>query len=445
MLETVSRRSLFHLAGSAALLRGQAAASLADTLPNQPIGTGKGLYPGRVVWTREAKAANWGGSGDGHWWENKATNETALDNMMSRAIRELSGKSSDTAAWEALFRQFKSTHGDGEQGYVKGEKVTIKANLVGCIFAEKNIDPLSYEFVRKADYMNTSPQVIVALLRQLVEKAGVAQQDISVGDTLALFPKPYYDICRREFPDVLYLDRTGGNERHPRARIGMSTAAVYWSQRPAEVAQDFVPAPYADAKYLINLANLKSHTMAGVTLCAKNHYGSLIRTPVQKGYFNIHSSLPRVTPGPGRYRALVDMMGHAQIGGKTLLYLVDGLYPGVHPIEVSPRKWASAPFNGNWAASLLASQDPVAIDSVAYDFLWAEWNDYPRMPGADDYLHEAALANDPPSGTFYDPNHATNTSRLPSLGVHEHWNNAADRKYSRNLGRKEGIELIAAI
>jgi len=113
-------------------------------------------------------------------------------------------------------------HGDGEGGYAKGEKVTIKANLVGCISTEKNIDPQSYEFVRKPDYMNTSPQVIVALLRQLVEKAGVVQQDISVGDTLALFPKPYYDICRREFPDVQYLDCTGGNERHPRARIAVS-------------------------------------------------------------------------------------------------------------------------------------------------------------------------------------------------------------------------------
>ena len=87
----------------------------------------------------------------------------------------------------------------------------------------------------------------------------------------------------------------------------------------------------------------------------------------------------------------------------------------------------------------------MAIDSVAFDFLWAEWNDYPRMPGADDYLHEAALADNPPSGTFYDPNHATNTARLSSLGVHEHWNNATDRKYSRNLGRQEGIELIASL
>ena len=31
---------------------------------------------------------------------------------------------------------------------------------------------------------------------------------------------------------------------------------------------------------------------------------------------------------------------------------------------------------------------------------------------------------------------------LASLGVHEHWNNPADRQYSRNLGTGDGIELI---
>jgi gluconolactonase len=66
------------------------------------------------------------------------------------------------------------------------------------------------------------------------------------------------------------------------------------------------------------------------------------------------------------------------------------------------------------------------------------------MPGTEDYLHEAALANDPPSGTFYDPDHATNTVRLASLGIHEHWNNPNDKQYSRNLGKNEGIELVKA-
>jgi len=224
--------------------------------------------------------------------------------------------------------------------------------------------------------------------------------------------------------------------------VTLSSVPFYWSTRPADKTPDYVPAAYAEAKYLINMANLKAHVGAGVTLCAKNHYGSLFRKPPQKGYFDMHGSLPREIKSPGHYRALVDLMGHAHIGGKTLVCFIDGLYPGVHPIETSPRKFASEPFNGHWASSLFASQDQVAIDSVGFDFLYAEWDNHPRMPGADDYLHEAALANDPPSGTFYDPDHQDNRTRLASLGVHEHWNNAQARQYSRDLGKSEGIELV---
>ena len=410
--------------------------------PNQPVGVAKGVHPGRVVWVHDPNATNWDGPGQGHWWEADHTTQAAVDRMMSGAIRRLSGSGSDAKAWDAFFKHFNRSHGSGNAGYRKGEKVTIKVNFVGCIAGGKSVDPKTYDLVRQVDYMNTSPQMILALLRQLVREAGVNQEDISVGDPLCLFPNQYYDICHREFPNVRYLDHDGGNADHPRTRVQPSSVPFYWSSRPTGKTQDYVPAPYAEAKYFINMANLKSHTMAGVTLCAKNHYGSMIRRPPEKGYYDMHESLPRLAPGPGHYRALVDLMGHAHTGGKALIYFIDGLYPGVHPIEQSPRKFSTAPFNGDWASSLLASQDPVAIDSVAFDFLWAEWNDHPHMSGADDYLHEAALAHNPPSGTFYDPDHATNTTRLASLGVHEHWNNPADRKYSRNLGKKEGIELV---
>ena len=47
---------------------------------------------------------------------------------------------------------------------------------------------------------------------------------------------------------------------------------------------------------------------------------------------------------------------------------------------------------------------------------------------------------DPPSGVFYDPDGGG--TRLESLGVHEHWNNAVDRQYSRNLGMDVGVELV---
>ena len=178
-----------------------------------------------------------------------------------------------------------------------------------------------------------------------------------------------------------------------------------------------------------------------MTLCGKNHFGSLVRWPVQRGYYDMHSR--SMVKNVDQYREQVDLMGHAHLGGKTVLYLIDGLFSGKHPIDPVPRKWSTAPFNGAWTASVLASQDPVAIDSVGLDFLRAEYDDFPRRRGVDDYLHEAALAAKPPSGTYYDPDHATSVRQLASLGVHEHWNNEVDKQYSRNLGKKKGIELVA--
>jgi hypothetical protein len=68
--------------------------------------------------------------------------------------------------------------------------------------------------------------------------------------------------------------------------------------------------------------------------------------------------------------------------------------------------------------------------------------DLPHVPGADDDRYEAALAQAAPSGTLHDPNHPVTTVRLASPGTHEHWNNAADQHYSRNLGKQAGIELV---
>jgi hypothetical protein len=415
---------------------------VATAEPNQPIGIGKGIHPGRVVWARDPEATKWKGPGQGHWWEEGQTSQTAVDRMMSESIQRLTGETGDRQAWNALFRNFNQTHGRGNAAYRAGEKIGIKVNFVGCIFTGREVDPATYDFSgKRQDYMNTSPQMIRALLRQLVRSAGVKPEDISVGDPLALFPNQYHDLLHGEFPGVGYVDHNGGAAGHPRTRPEPSKTPLYWSSRPEGVAQDYVPAHYADATYLINLANLKGHTGAGVTLTAKNHYGSLNRIPNQQGYFDMHAVFPKRTPGSGQYRLIVDLMGHAHIGGKTLIYFIDSLYTGVHGKDASPRKMSLPPFNGGWAASLLTSQDPVAIDSVGFDFLSAEL-DEPRQPDVDDYLHEAALAEAPPSKTFYDPNHAAATVRLGSLGVHEHWNSTRDRQYSRNLGKQQGIELV---
>jgi len=411
---------------------------------NQPIGAARGIYPGRVVWVHDPNATDWKGPGDGHPWESNHTSQERVSEMMSRAIRELTGTDSDTQAWDKLFRYLNKGRGKGDVGYKAGEKIAIKPNFVGFIWTQGGVNPDNYNLETKKDYMNTSPQMLIALLQQLVNTVSVKQSDITITDTLAHFANEYYEILKKEFPDVQYEDFTG---KFGRLKAKQSSVPLYWSCRPKDVNQDYVTTSFAEAEYIINFANLKAHTGTGVTLCAKNHYGSLIRWPAQEGFYDIHKS--PFSKEVKIYQPMVDLMGHSHIGGKTALYLLDGLYCGIHPIDMDkgPRRWQSQPFNGDWTSSLLASQDPVAIDSVGLDFLQAEYknppDDFPCKSGVDDYLHEASLANNPPSGTFYDPDHSTNIKRLASLGVHEHWNNPNEKKYSRNLGTGKGIELVA--
>jgi len=133
-------------------------------------------------------------------------------------------------------------------------------------------------------------------------------------------------------------------------------------------------------------------------------------------------------------------MGHKDLGGKTMLFLVDGIYGNKFVNGIPAYKWSLAPFNNNWPNSLLASQDGVAIDAVGLDLAITEWPDAPDMKFSDFYLEEMALANNPPSGSVYDPER--DGTKLNSLGVSEHWNNPIDKKYSRNLKTGNGIELI---
>ena len=415
-----------------------------EPVANAPVGIAKGIYPGRVVWVHDPDSTDWDGPGDGHWWQSNHTNQAAVDKMMSRAIHALSGEKNGADAWDKLFRHFNKTHGKGNVGYKSGEKVLIKVNFVGCIrvWDRREVTKVEDYNLRGTNYMNTSPQMIMALLRQLVDKAGVKEADITVGDTLCYFPNEYYNMCHSRFPNVRYLEYIG---KFGRTGAKSSSVPLYWSTPDAAGKKtDHIPESYVSAAYLINMANLKSHNdQAGITLCAKNHYGSLARKPARAGgYYDLHKDLPFTTPGMGRYRPLVDLMGHKHLGGKTLLYVIDGLYAGKHAKERSPRKWNTAPFNGDWTSSLFVSQDPVAIDSVGFDFLRTEWDDAPHRSGTSDYLVEAALANDPPSGTFYDPDHKANVVRLASLGVYEHWNNPTDKQYSRNLGTGRGVELV---
>lgn len=449
----------------------------AENPPHGIYGVAKGIYPGRVAWVYGPAATSWAGyTSTEHWYETNHTDLAVVEEMMSKAVRSVGGGNSDAAAWDSIFKYFNQQHGQGARGYQPGEKIAIKINLTTCnarsgtatvdingTYEKKN----TYSDGKWLNTIDNSPQMLLSLLRQLVYVVGVEQTNIFLGDPTGNFPQYMWNKLHPEFSSVQYFDNFGGNGR---ARVQLSSVPFYWSVTNAVTAgqpivQDYVPVPFAEATYIVDFAVLKGHSV-GVTVCGKNFYGALLRCP--DGYYRDatgpnrggtlnYSSMHKSTPDPGQggppglghYRAIVDLVGSPVLGGKTLLWLVDGLFGGYY-WDSHPKTWNMAPFNGRWPSSLFASQDPVAIDSVCYDFLLTEWPAVVNngggvtnmlQGGAEDFLHEAALANNPPSGTFYDP--GKTGIRLASLGVHEHWNNAVDKKYSRNLGTGSGIELVA--
>ena len=396
--------------------------------PNQPVGAGKGINPGRVAWIRDPGAARWDGK-TGEWWDEANTNQASVDQMVSRCLQSVVGRRSDKQAWDALFRNFNQTRKLGKAGYKPGEKVVIKLN--------QNQDrPPAW---RSGQGM-PSPQMVYALAYQLIKVAGVPGKDIVIYDASRYVGDPIYTKLRGnadpEFQAIRFVvsPKLAGSGR-VEASPDMANP-IHFAQADLPVA--YPPTCVTEAKYLINFALLRPHTMFGVTLTAKNHFGSTY-FPDKGGWTPapLHNAGAK-TRAVGTYNCLIDLMGHRHLGGKTLLYMLDGLYPAEHQ---GGKVMRFQSFDDGWVSSLFLSQDPVAIDSVGLDFLRNEPKATQVRGNPDNYLHEAALANKPPSGTVYDPEH--DGKPLDSLGVHEHWNNPAAKQYSRNLGKAEGIELVS--
>ena len=389
--------------------------------PNSPQGEAKGIFPGRVAWVYAPNTANWDGQ-SGFWFEDRWNNQDNCDQMMRESLFTLTGKMNEKEAWEALFSWFNSERGKETLSYQTGEKIAIKINQNNTYSHDDS------------EELNASPQMVLSLLRSLIQVLGIPQEQITVFDASRFITNYLYNKCASEFPHVNYVDNSGGDGRIQTTYV---PDVISYSANNGELANGLAKC-LEEADYVINMAILKGHVGQGVTLCAKNWYGSVnIHSDWRK---NFHDNFNQDREGKAKYMTFVDFMGHKYTGGKTLVYFIDGLY-GSQNVNGKPSgKWNLSPFDGNWPNSLFASQDPVAIDAVGLDFISSEWPRTVDIDYADMYLMEAALANNPPSGTFYDPN--KDGKGLKSLGVLEHWNNSTDKQYSRNLGKKEGIELV---
>ena len=428
---------------------------------NKPVGTARGIFPGRVVWVHDSTATNQQcvPNAIGHgWFLPENNNQPVIDAMVSSAIRELTGTSSDANAWDSIFVYHNRNCGRGAVGYTSGEKIFIKTNATSSWDGNFSTTDLSVANNSYYGVSETSPAIVLSVLRQLVNTVGVPQTAIYVGDPLKHIYKHCYTLWHSEFPSVHYLDHDGYSNLGRELAVKSTTGKVYYSDHDTvltvngvPVHSDYVYRIFQDATYVLDIPMLKGHLRAGVTMFAKNHFGSQTRDDASQ----LHNGL--VAPdgvnatrtGYGLYRVQVDLMGSSILSGKNLFYLMDALWATDYELD-TPVKWKLSPFNNTFMSSVFASFDPVAIECVGYDFLRSEFTDarsksdgtstHVQMPGVDDYLRQAADTTAWPAGIKYDPD--SSGTHISSLGVYEHWNDSLDREYSRNLGTGNGIELV---
>lgn len=432
---------------------------------NQPIGIARGIYPGRVVMSRNPEATKWAGNwklNEDQWWMDKNTDIEKVSEMLSVTLKKLTGEKTDKNAWDKIFKYYnKNARQFSNRGYQSNEIVAVKINLNSSNQNTTN------------NLTNASPQMVLALLRQLVFNAKVPQNKIIVYDARRNFYAAMLKEIWSEFTDVRILQQNPAFKIQPinpayGDHHGIESAnwveGVSYSAGKYKEAK-LIPGQIIEATYIVNMALLKLHSypfkyrengdegQTGITMCGKNHCGSI------KGTAELHPILNTKQEGvKNAYSPLVDLAAAPNLGAKTILFLLDGLYCG-RKHESYPIHFPNPPFNNKvepyenpeWPACVLASFDEVAIESVGLDIVYAqsknnfdsEFHNVPRImvrDNADDFLNEMALADNPPSHTKY----MQGGKQVKSLGTHEHWDNDSTMRYSRNLNPKKGkgIEFI---
>lgn len=369
--------------------------------PNQPIGTGQGICPGRVVWVHSPGVAKWDGK-TGLWVEDRWNDQARADAMIPEAVMQLTGESTARKAWQALFKHFNQKHGRGNRGYKKGETIAIKLNMNNAITHHDTIE------------LNSSPFLTLALVRSVVQDGGVRQQDIILCEPSRAITDSIYNKVHRAFPDIRLIDNIGGDGRE---KCEYYPEQIAYSVDNGKMARGLAKC-IVDADYLINSALLKTHAGPGVTLTTKNWYGATDINLLwrQNAHNNVSQDKRHGKPG---YKTFVDWMSHRNMGQKALLFLIDGTY-GSRDVNGAPNpKWMKEPFNGDWACSIIVSQDEVACDAVGMDIIINEWPEFQSLNYCDEYLREAASIPNAPSGTVYKQEGKPLEN---NLGLFEHWN-----------------------
>jgi hypothetical protein len=306
--------------------------------------------------------------------------------MVERGIKELTGQSSAVSAWQQII-----------PNYSPGKKIAIKLNINNS-GRNNNIDALPHP-----------ANAVIAGLKSM----GVLESDIYIMEPSRVFPTRIGDPIFALYPNVLCWDVAWGRTYGHGVSYSSSdpSLTIRHGLYPA-LSDSKYPDQLGEASYLINIPILKGHpTGAEITLTFKNNFG----------FFESGSKISKFHefcyPSSSSYsyanNPLIDLYQNTHIRDKTVLIVGDALFAHRTSNAGVPQVWNT--FGGEFPNSLFLSTDPVAVDSVMWDFSNAEST---KVPGGRSYLQRAMELG---------------------LGTHDLWNNPTDKQYSLIDFRKTNL------
>jgi uncharacterized protein (DUF362 family) len=232
--------------------------------------------------------------------------ETTVQEMVDRAVMELTGKRSAQEAWSSLFSP--------------SEKVGLKPNLLG------------------GELCWTNPEVVAAVVAGL-KSAGVKEENLYLWDLRSFDISPLYRRFRATKVNVKTTTDWGFGDRAYRIESGP----------PARLVK-----PLLKVDAVVNIPLVKDHGLAGVTCALKSILGSIDNPRDQ------HTNRKgEKTCDP----MVAELSALPEVRKKMRLILTDALQIIV---EGGPRGSLE---HRRTLSSVFAATDPVAMDRVAWTII----------------------------------------------------------------------------
>ena len=395
------------------------------------IGTAQGIVPGRVVWVWDDRATN---NNHSTYFQEENNDQYVIDRMFMAAVISVAGEDGAVGdsknivtAWDKIFTHFNNTYGTRfnepdrlGRGYQAGEKVFIKVNNTSLY--DGNSGSNNYYTQRAtSELVESNAFTLLALIKHLVEYVGVAPSNIYVGDPHRGFHSLDKTYIEKFYPSGI---------TYPTGTLNpCAEQVIHYSGYVGDISSlpnaTKIDDKHFKADYIFNIPAIKGHGSGGFSATAKNFFGCIMNL---HHYTNtiLHPALPDQINTADSYYVLADLMASKHLGQKTVLYIADALYTGKgNDWNGKSNAWDTPPFNRGGTAknpsSLFMSLDPVALETVCYDFLRQPASNIPTVAvkGVDEFLHHIALPSaHRPSTGYYNPD--GDKPLTYSLGVHEH-------------------------